>query len=100
MDVFRCTTEMGFPDDLYEHFCIVLYKVIVSMFLMLQHKGSASVYQVWYDDVKSLRIKYKLAERMNLRGVGMWYGDALDYKDTQEGRQERADMWGALPDRK
>ena len=67
---------------------------------MLQRKGSTSVYQVWYDDVKSLQIKYNLAERMNLRGVGMWHGDALDYNDTQEGRQERADMWGALPDRK
>ena len=70
------------------------------MFLMLQHNGTAPVYQVWYDDVKSLRIKYKLAERVNLRGVGMWHGDALDYTDTREGRQERADMWGALPDRK
>ena len=67
---------------------------------MLQHNDTASVYQVWYDDVESLSIKYKLAERMNLRGVGMWQADAIDYKDTQEGRQERADMWGALPDRK
>ena len=58
------------------------------------------MHQVWYDDPQSLRLKYKFADHMNMRGVGMWEADSLDYTDTPEGKQERADMWGALPDRK
>ena len=70
------------------------------MLLMLQRKDTGDLYQVWYDDPQSLRIKYKLADDMSLRGVGMWEADTLNYTDTPEGRQERTDMWGALPDRK
>ena len=67
---------------------------------MLQHKGSGGVYQVWYDDAPSLKPKYKFADHMHLRGIGVFQVDTLDYTDTPEGKQERADMWGALPDRK
>lgn len=71
-----------------------------SPYFSYKHKGSGDVYQVWYDDPQSLRLRYKFADHMSLRGVGMWQADALDYTDTPEGKQERADMWGALPDRK
>ena len=70
------------------------------MFMVLQHKDSGDVSQVWYDDAQSLWIKYKFADQMSLRGVGVFHADTIDYTDTPEGKQERADMWGALPDRK
>ena len=58
------------------------------------------MYQVWFDDVKSLKIKYELAMTMGLRGVGMFQADCLDYTNTTVGQQQRQEMWGALPDYK
>ena len=58
------------------------------------------MYQVWFDDVKSLKIKYQLAMTMGLRGTGMWEADAIDYTNTTVGQQQRQEMWGALPDYK
>ena len=75
-------------------------RLLTLMLLMLQRKDTGDLHQVWYDDPQSLRIKYKLADNTSLRGVGMWQADTLNYSDTPEGRQERTDMWGALPDRK
>ena len=91
-----------FSNMIFLHLCmkVCVYIYIYIQSYVLQHKGSGDVHQVWYDDPQSLRLKYKFADHMNMRGVGMWEADSLDYTDTPEGKQERADMWGALPDRK
>ena len=54
-------------------------------------------HQVWYDDPTSLRIKYEWAVSRDLRGVGMWEADDLDYADTPAAHTQRGQVWGALP---
>ncbi|XP_046328273.2 di-N-acetylchitobiase-like [Haliotis rufescens] len=54
-------------------------------------------YQVWYDDVQSLSLKYMVASQYNLRGVGAWYADCLDYTDAAEPNRLRLAMWNAMP---
>ena len=49
--------------------------------------------QVWYDDPRSLAFNYRAAQRLGLRGVGLWAANHLDYDDEDQ----VADMWGALP---
>ncbi|CAG5123935.1 unnamed protein product, partial [Candidula unifasciata] len=58
---------------------------------------TGSGYQVQYDDPKSLKIKYDLAASKNIRGVGMWTIDFLDYSDTKEGEAMRQSMFSPLP---
>ncbi|GAB6030791.1 hypothetical protein CHUAL_007638 [Chamberlinius hualienensis] len=53
--------------------------------------------QVWYDDPESLSVKYQYAIDNDLRGVGMWTSDFLDYSDSATGVKQRSEMWGALP---
>ncbi len=47
-------------------------------------------YQVWFDDARSLDLKYDLADTHHLRGVGMW---ALGYD------RERSELWNTLRER-
>lgn len=53
--------------------------------------------QMRYDDPESLSYKYRLADLLKLRGVGMWTANFVDYSDTPRGEKERKEMWGALP---
>ncbi|GFO06692.1 Di-n-acetylchitobiase, partial [Plakobranchus ocellatus] len=53
--------------------------------------------QMQFDNPYSLSLKYKLAREMNLRGVGMWNIDLLDYSDTTEADIMRREMFAALP---
>ena len=50
-----------------------------------------------YDNVESLRYKYRLVVGLNLRGVGIFHIDMIDYTDTPEGAEMRKEMFGALP---
>jgi len=47
-------------------------------------------YQVWYDDKKSIELKYDLADERSLKGIGMW---ALGYDG------DRDELWDLLYDR-
>ena len=56
------------------------------------------MYQIWYDDPESLKVKFKLIEKLNLRGAGMWEVDQLDYKSNDpEIIQQTRQMWNAFP---
>lgn len=57
---------------------------------------TAKSYQVQYDNPQSLSLKYKLASKKNLRGVGMWNIDSLDYTDSAQGEHLRSQMFDAL----
>lgn len=48
-----------------------------------------------YDDPRSLSLKYELASKLGLRGVGPFSYPYLDYS-TAQGRREAAAMWAAL----
>lgn len=54
--------------------------------------------QIWYDNEHSLSLKYGLASQLNLRGVGMWHVDALDYSGKETPVESTAGMWNALHD--
>jgi len=56
-----------------------------------------NTHQVWYDDAESLGIKYQYAIDNDLRGVGMWTANFLDYSDSPQGQKQQLEMWGALP---
>ena len=55
------------------------------------HPTDGTVHQVWMDDVVSLRVKYELIVRMQLRGVGMWTADFLNY--SMPVANETNQMW-------
>ncbi|XP_050408793.1 di-N-acetylchitobiase [Patella vulgata] len=59
--------------------------------------ASNTTYQIWFDGPRSLKLKYSLADKYGLRGVGMWNADSLDYSDTISAQLQRKEMWGALP---
>jgi len=59
---------------------------------------AGTIHQVQFDDPHSLSLKYKLAQVMGLRGVGVWNIDSLDYTDTAMGEDIRRKMFGALAD--
>lgn len=71
-----------------------------SPFFNYQDPATKTMYQFWYDNPKSLKLKYNLVNKYGLHGVGMWNADTLDYSDTPQGKKQREDMWGALPDYK
>lgn len=52
-----------------------------------RYQSAGKWYQVWYDDPTALSLKYDLALRENLRGVGMW---ALGYEG------DRREPWELL----
>ncbi|XP_069119393.1 di-N-acetylchitobiase-like [Argopecten irradians] len=65
------------------------------------YKENGTTYQIRYDDPVSLKFKFDMALMYDLRGVGIWNADALDYsQDTPEVVRQRAEMWRAFPDYK
>ena len=50
------------------------------------------------DDPETLLMKYDLANQFQLRGVGMWHADCLNYSvnASAEVKQDTHDMWNAL----
>eukprot|EP00242_Pyramimonas_sp_CCMP2087_P011805 CAMPEP_0198202110 /NCGR_PEP_ID=MMETSP1445-20131203/5191_1 /TAXON_ID=36898 /ORGANISM="Pyramimonas sp., Strain CCMP2087" /LENGTH=325 /DNA_ID=CAMNT_0043872847 /DNA_START=217 /DNA_END=1197 /DNA_ORIENTATION=+ len=56
------------------------------------------LYQVWYDDVESLTLKYRLASELGLRGVGPWSFDMVNPSTTGPlvAPEEKQAMWDAL----
>ena len=58
---------------------------------------NATLYQVWFDDAATLGAKYALAQRLGLRGVGMWNADTLAYGSPDPGvRAETRAMWDEI----
>ena len=51
-----------------------------------------------YDDPESLAYKYVLAINLDLRGVGTWNIDCLDYSDTPKAAKLRKEMFDTFPD--
>nr|UCK81484.1 chitinase-like protein 1 [Arenicola marina] len=58
-----------------------------------QNATTKQIYQVWYDDPRSLNLKFNVALDLDLGGVGVWEADDLDYNNASQVRE----MWGAFP---
>lgn len=58
--------------------------------------------QLWYDDIESLSLKYRLVAEKGLLGVGVWTANMLDYglppsfNDSTQVPQVTRDMWTAI----
>lgn len=71
-------------------------KLSQSPYRNLKDNSTGVISQIWYDDTESLSLKYAFASKWNLRGVGMWDADTLNYSEPLN--PETIAMWDALPD--
>ncbi|XP_059164007.1 uncharacterized protein LOC131946963 [Physella acuta] len=71
--------------------------VSLTPFFSYKDSKTNKIYQIQFDDPKSLSLKYKLAASEGIRGVGMWTIDCLDYSNSPDAREMRAAMFGCLP---
>lgn len=74
-------------------------ELLQSPWINLVEEGVVS--QIFYDDVQSLPIKYRMAAAQGLRGVGLWTANMLDYgpapfNDSTLIPQATRDMWQAI----
>ncbi|XP_062920860.1 di-N-acetylchitobiase [Mobula hypostoma] len=53
-------------------------------------------HEVWYDDPQSISKKALLLVKFNLRGIGMWNANLLDYSNTTTAKKQTEEMWTAL----
>jgi Di-N-acetylchitobiase len=69
-----------------------------SAFFNYKHLKNGHTHQVWMDDPETLLAKYDLANSFQLRGIGMWHADSLDYSAnaSAEVQQDTLDMWNAM----
>ena len=59
---------------------------------------SGFLHQVWYDDPQSLKLKCQKAVNLDLRGVGVWQAECLDYFSTAPDEiMAVKQMWDAFP---
>ena len=59
------------------------------------YKKSNEIHQVWYDDPRSLYIKYNYAIKAGVRGIGMWTADFPNYTGFPK---DSAAMWKCVND--
>lgn len=70
--------------------------VYKSPFLNYKNNSTGLIQQVWFDDAESLKLKYSIADKFDLRGIGIWTLDALDYDNPSSDPETNA-MWDAVP---
>jgi len=58
--------------------------------------NDGKIHQVWYDDPKSLKFKYKLAKYLQFRGIGVWEMNEVYYGNDEVESQETKKMWNAF----
>lgn len=69
-----------------------------SIYFNYKDSKHGHTHQVWMDAPETLLPKYDLANKFQLRGVGMWHADCLDYSGnaSAEVKQDTHDMWNAM----
>ncbi|CAD5122370.1 unnamed protein product [Dimorphilus gyrociliatus] len=65
-------------------------KIAESPYFTYFNNAKKIYHQIWFDNVDSLKIKYKYAIIRRLRGLGAWNADAV-------GKDQTKKMWSALP---
>ena len=53
-------------------------------------------HQVWYDDTKSLSLKYIYADQQKMKGLAFWNVDQLDYSNTPRAKFLTEEMWETI----
>ena len=68
---------------------------LAAPFFNMVEEGAAVQY--WYDNPRSLALKYAYAKAQGWRGVGSWNVDCLAYNSTlPQEREDTSDMWRAI----
>jgi Di-N-acetylchitobiase len=69
-----------------------------SAFFNYKHSKTGHTHQVWMDDPETLLLKYDLANNFQLRGIGSWNADSLDYSvnASSDVQRDTHDMWNAM----
>jgi Di-N-acetylchitobiase len=71
--------------------------LVSPFFNFLDETNGGAVTQVWFDDPRSLAVKYAYAKGQGFGGVGMWHVDCVDYQSADPVVQaETAAMWAAI----
>ncbi|XP_067892714.1 di-N-acetylchitobiase-like [Heterodontus francisci] len=53
-------------------------------------------HEVWYDDPQSISLKASIIKKLDLRGIGMWNGNLLNYSVDPTATMQTEEMWNAL----
>ncbi|XP_062921141.1 di-N-acetylchitobiase-like [Mobula hypostoma] len=53
-------------------------------------------HEVWYDDPESISMRVSIVLKLNLRGVGVWTANEINYADDARARMQAAEMWNAV----
>ncbi|XP_067894128.1 di-N-acetylchitobiase-like [Heterodontus francisci] len=53
-------------------------------------------HEVWYDDPESISLKSSILKKLKLRGIGVWLGNFLNYRDNPTAAMQTEKMWDAL----
>lgn len=56
-----------------------------------------SIHQCWYDDPRSLALKYTAAAERSVRGVAFWTGDSFHRANGTKSARAAKDMWAVVP---
>ena len=67
-----------------------------SPFFNFKHQSTGQDHQMWYDDPRSLSMKYVYAKQQGLKGLAFWNVDQLDYSDSPRAKEQTAKMWEAI----
>jgi di-N-acetylchitobiase len=70
----------------------IVYNTTVQSKYFNWQAADGSAHQVWYDDPDTLRVKYSLAKRAGMRGLGIW-GAGAPLHDPALAQL----MWDAVP---
>ncbi|XP_038649580.1 di-N-acetylchitobiase-like [Scyliorhinus canicula] len=60
------------------------------------YKLTDKYHEVWYDDPESLSLKATIVKKLKLRGLGVWFGNFLNYSVNPTAAMQTEDMWNAL----
>lgn len=75
--------------------------VNIRLYCLFQNVTDGVTHQVWYDDPKSLSVKFMYAIDQNLRGVGVWNTEAVNYtSQLPDDILAVREMWDAFPEYK
>ena len=67
-----------------------------SMDKLKQEEQGVKMYQYWFDNADSLRMKYKWAKEQNMVGIGPFTLNNVNIHSTPEALQDSIDMWSAF----
>ncbi|XP_078075348.1 di-N-acetylchitobiase-like [Mustelus asterias] len=60
------------------------------------YKVNNTFHEVWYDDPESISLRSTIVRKLNLGGVGAWFGNSLNYSVNLIAAMQTEEMWNAL----